>query len=139
MRLASYRELMVWQRSLNLVVGVYRVSGALPGQERFGLIAQLRRAAVSIPANIAEGHGRSTKGELLNHVSVARGSLNEARTLVEIAARLGVVHPADLTLLESEFEVVARNAVAPPRAALRALARAVRRPLFAVPSSPALY
>ena len=73
MALKSCRELEVWQRSVDLVVEMYRLSGAFPSEEKFGLTSQIRRAAVSIPANIAEGYGRKHRGDYVRHVSFARG------------------------------------------------------------------
>jgi four helix bundle protein len=76
----SYRELAVWLEGMNLVTETYRLSRQFPTDERFGLTSQMRRSAVSIPANIAEGHGRSHRGDFLHHVSFARGSLAELET-----------------------------------------------------------
>ncbi len=89
MALKTYRELEVWQRAMDLVVSVYRLSGELPAQEKYGLISQLQRAAVSIPANIAEGYGRSHRGDYLHHLSMARGSLAELETHMTLVVRLG--------------------------------------------------
>ena len=88
-RIASYRDLVVWQRAMELVEQVYRVTSQLPRSERFGLLEQLRRAAVSIPANIAEGHGRFSRGDYVRHLHIANGSLMELETELAIAARLG--------------------------------------------------
>lgn len=88
MALASYRELSVWQRSMDLTVAVYDVAKALPADERYGLGSQLKRAAVSVPANIAEGYGRTHRGGYLRHLSIARGSLSEVETLLAIAVRV---------------------------------------------------
>ena len=84
----KYSELLVWQKSVTLVVAVYKLTKAFPADEKFGLAAQVQRAAVSIPANIAEGHGRKSTKAYLNHVSIANGSLMELETLLHIAARL---------------------------------------------------
>ena len=84
----KYSQLLVWQKAMDLVADVYKLTGAFPQDERFGLESQLRRAAVSVPANIAEGHGRKATRAYVNHVSIANGSLMEVETLVEIAARL---------------------------------------------------
>lgn len=86
--ICTYRELRVWQASMDLVESVYRVCADFPPDERFGLTAQLRRAAVSIPSNIAEGHRRESTKEYLNGISIAQGSLAEIETQLEIAARL---------------------------------------------------
>lgn len=85
---SGHRDLLVWQKGMDLVVAIYDLTAAFPPDERFGLTAQLRRAAVSVPSNIAEGRGRTTPGEYANHLSVARGSLKEVETLVEISLRL---------------------------------------------------
>ena len=85
----KYSELLVWGKAMDLVTHVYRVARDFPPEEKFGLVSQLQRAAVSIPANIAEGHGRKSTGAYLNHISIANGSLMEVETLAQIASRLG--------------------------------------------------
>src|SRR6266511_4915364 len=70
----SHRDLVVWQRAIDLVECAYRISRRFPADERFGLTSQLRRAAVSVPSNIAEGHGRTPLAEYLHHLSIAKGS-----------------------------------------------------------------
>src|SRR5688500_1847747 len=92
----SYRDLRLWQAAMDLGVESYRVGELMPSRERFGLVAQIRRAAVSIPANIAEGHGRLRRGEYLHHLSIARGALKELETLLALAERLGYLSDADL-------------------------------------------
>jgi len=91
MPVRDYRELVVWQKSMDLVEKVYRATGQFPKEEVYGLTSQIRRAAVSIPSNIAEGQGRSTTSAFLNFLSVARGSLKELETQILIAQRLGYV------------------------------------------------
>ncbi|HNQ22671.1 MAG TPA: four helix bundle protein [Phycisphaerae bacterium] len=76
---------------MDLVEQVYRVAKALPAQERFGLASQIQRAAVSIPANVAEGHSRTHRGDYLHHLSMARGSLAELETHLTLAVRLDLV------------------------------------------------
>ncbi len=85
----SYRDLRVWQHGMDLVVHCYHATKSLPGHERYGLTSQIRRSAVSIPSNIAEGHGRSHTGQYAEHVSIANGSFKELETQVLIAGRLG--------------------------------------------------
>lgn len=102
----SFRDLKVWQRSVDLVVKVYEASRALPRAEIYGLTAQLRRSAVSIPSNIAEGHGREHLGDYLHHLSIANGSLMEVETQVTIASRLGYLSPqAARQILDSSGEL----------------------------------
>ena len=85
----SFRELAVWQRSIELTVAVYELTSEFPAAERFGLVNQLRRASVSVASNIAEGYGRSTKGEYLLFLGHARGSNSEVETQLVIAKALG--------------------------------------------------
>jgi len=91
---------------MDLVETVYRESAAIPAEERYGLTAQIRRAAVSVPANIAEGQGRSTDGEFLNLLSVAHGSVRELETHAMIAGRLELLEPSAVSaILENAAEV----------------------------------
>ncbi len=84
----NHRDLRVWQVSVELVVLCYRLTGSFPKSENYGLSSQLQRAAVSIPANIAEGHGRHTTKAYLSFISIAAGSLSELDTHLELAVRL---------------------------------------------------
>ncbi len=102
----TYRDLLVWQRAMDLVVMSYESAKTLPAHELYGLMAQIQRAAVSIPANIAEGHGRRHRGDYLHHLSMARGSLLELETHFLIAVRLKYLQPNDVQLiLESTDEL----------------------------------
>jgi four helix bundle protein len=89
MTVKSFRDLRVWQAAMELVEKIYRFTQKFPAQEMYGLTSQLRRAAVSIPSNIAEGHTRAHTKEYLNFLSVTQGSLAELQTQIEIAIRLG--------------------------------------------------
>jgi four helix bundle protein len=89
----GFEDLLVWQRSMDLVVAVYDMSREFPHDERYGLTSQIRRAAVSIPSNIAEGHERHTTPEYVRFVSIAEGSLAEVRTHLHIAAKLRYCSP----------------------------------------------
>src|SRR5262245_12699111 len=111
MPLKSYEDLIVWQKSMTLVVDVYRLSVAFPAAERFGLTSQLRRAVSSVPSNIAEGYGRTTRGEYLNHLSIARGSLNEVATLCTISERLEFTSRASLHQIRGLIDEVGRMLV----------------------------
>jgi len=106
MALTSYRELRVWQQAVELVVACYRLTGNLPKSETYGLASQIRRAAVSIPANVAEGHGRDHLGDYLHHLSIAHGSLLELETHLIIANKLGYLEVAELqTMLGTTDEI----------------------------------
>jgi four helix bundle protein len=89
----NHRDLVVWQRAIDLVECAYDISRRFPADERFGLTSQLRRAAVSVPSNIAEGHGRAHLAEYLHHLSIAKGSLMELETQVVIAGRMAYLTP----------------------------------------------
>lgn len=88
MKVKNYQELIVWQKAMDLVEEVYTASRTFPREEMYGLMSQVRRAAVSIPSNIAEGQGRRTTPDFLRHLSIAYGSLREVETQVLIAFRL---------------------------------------------------
>ena len=88
----KHYELHVWQDSIALVEAIYLLTADFPVDERYGLTSQLRRAAVSIPSNIAEGVARTSLREYLHHLSIARGSLSEVETQIVIARRLGMAH-----------------------------------------------
>lgn len=89
--ITSYRDLLVWQRSMDLAQAIYATTSRFPPAERFGLTAQMRRAAVSIPSNIAEGQSRNSTGEFLNFLGIARGSLAELETQLLLAGRLSLL------------------------------------------------
>jgi four helix bundle protein len=93
MEITSFRKLVVWQKAMVLVERVYEVTEPFPKSEMFGLCSQLRRAAVSIPSNIAEGHARQT-GYFINHLNIAIGSEAELQTQLELAFRLRFVEQA---------------------------------------------
>jgi four helix bundle protein len=84
----SFRELQVWQRAMELTVAIYRLTRGFPREEQYGLTAQIRRSAVSIPSNIAEGQGRLSSGEFRQFLAIARGSNCEVQTQLEIARAL---------------------------------------------------
>jgi four helix bundle protein len=96
MTVKSFRDLRVWRAAMDLVEKIYRLTQTFPQQENYGLTNQLRRAAVSIPSNIAEGHAREHTKEYLNFLSVTQGSLTEVQAQIEIAGRLGYLNPSSL-------------------------------------------
>ncbi|HVA46614.1 MAG TPA: four helix bundle protein [Pirellulales bacterium] len=91
MALQNYRDLEVWQKAMTLAEECYRVTKMFPKEELFGMTSQIRRAAASIPANIAEGQGRQHTKEFLNFLSVARGSLKEIETHLILSQRVGLM------------------------------------------------
>ena len=84
---SSYRDLIVWQKAMDLTEMIYKATGEFPKEEKYGLISQLRRASVSVPSNIAEGQGRLTPGEFRYFLGIARGSLLEIETQLLLAER----------------------------------------------------
>ena len=98
----SYRELLVWQKAKALAVITYQSTESFPRNETYGLTSQMRRAAVSIASNIAEGQGRLTPGEFLHFLGQARGSLLELDTQVSIALDLGYIRPETCEMLEGQ-------------------------------------
>jgi four helix bundle protein len=114
----NYRDLEVWQRGMDIALRVYEVTKKFPADERFGLTSQLRRAAASVPANIAEGHARSSTKDYLRFVAIAIGSLAETSTYIELAARLGYGSKDELRKI---FEMTTEE-----RRMLRALQKSLR-------------
>ena len=104
----SFRDLVMWQRSMQLTVAIYRLTKDFPRDELYGLTGQIRRAAVSVPSNIAEGHGRLNSGEFKQFLGVARGSNSELQTHLEIARALGMGNPKLLNEAEGLSREVGR-------------------------------
>jgi four helix bundle protein len=120
--IASFRDLQVWKKAITLAEAAYGLTTVLPRREQFELAAQIRRAAASVPANIAEGHNRRARRAYANHIAIALGSLAEVESHVELAIRLGLLGPANAQLfLEQAAEVnrmlhgLARALAQPPR------------------------
>jgi len=105
----SFRDLRVWQDGMRLVAAVYEITGSFPVREVYGLSSQIRRAAVSIPANIAEGHCREHLKEYLNFLSIAQGSVAELETELEIAGRLKYIEPQVLAGLLAQSTELAKQ------------------------------
>jgi four helix bundle protein len=102
MAIESYRDLRVWREAMDLAEACYRLTAALPREEMFGMTAQIRRASASVPANIAEGYGRNSKGAYSQFLKVAQGSLKELETHLLLAERVGLVkNGAAATVLAS--------------------------------------
>jgi four helix bundle protein len=105
---SHYRELLVWQRAIQMVVNVYKFTRQFPREEQFGLTSQLRRAAISVASNIAEGHGRGSTGEYRQFLGMARGSNFEVQTQLVIARELGYGDVALLTLSEGQSNEIGK-------------------------------
>ena len=117
MTIQSFRDLRVWQAGMELVVGVYELTRTLPKSEIYGLSSQMQRAAVSVPANIAEGHTRGSLKEYLHFLSIARSSLAEVETYLELVQRLSYTSPErarpllDLTTSTHRQLIALRNSL----------------------------
>ena len=101
---SGYKDLLVWQRSMDLVDRVYQLTAKFPAAEQWGLVSQMRRAAVSVPSNIAEGYGRQATGEYRHHLSIARGSLLELETQMLISQRLKLLDEDQLDHVLREID-----------------------------------
>jgi four helix bundle protein len=97
-----YRDLIAWQKAMSLVTHIYDITKRFPDDERFGLVSQMRRCAVSIPSNIAEGQARNTTGEFKQFVGIARGSVAELTTQILIAEQLSYISEPQRTVEMAE-------------------------------------
>ena len=107
----SFKDLVVWQRAIEMSLAIYKLTSSFPASEQFGLTGQLRRASVSVPSNIAEGYGKSTKGEYRSFLGHARGSNGEVQTQLIIARGLGFGSQESLLQAESLSNEVGRMLV----------------------------
>ncbi len=101
----GHKDLLVWQKAMDLGTVIYRITRAFPKEELYGLTSQIQRAAVSIPSNIAEGHALKQTLAYLRHLAIASGSLAELQTQLEIADRLGYLKPENRKVLGQADEV----------------------------------
>ena len=97
MKTSDYKELQVWQKAMDLVVEIYKISKLLPKEETYGISDQIRRAAVSIPSNIAEGESRNSAKEFIQFLSIARGSLAELETQLLICIKVNMLSEDNIT------------------------------------------
>ena len=104
----SYKDLLVWQRSIQLSLSIYRLTKVFPTEERYGLTSQMQRAGVSIPSNIAEGYGRGTRKDYKQFLSIARGSTLEVQTQLFIVNELGYCNSAALKQAQLLSEEVSK-------------------------------
>ncbi len=108
----NYKDLRIWQSSFNLSIEILKITKKFPKDERFNLVSQLNRAAISIPSNIAEGHGRGSQRDFHRFCSIAKGSANEVETQVLIANQMGYINAAESTHLIHQIESVLRQLIA---------------------------
>ncbi len=107
-RIDSFKDLIVWQKSIALVSDIYKLTRKFPPEERFGLTSQLRRAAVSIAANIAEGNGRGTRLDYAHFLDIAFGSVSEVSTLLTITKNLSYCGALECSTLEERLGEIGR-------------------------------
>jgi four helix bundle protein len=120
-QIQSHRDLNIWQLGMEIAEAIYELTKSFPPDERFGLTSQMRRAAISIPANIAEGNARSSTKEYLQHLSIAIGSLAELETFMDLSIRLEYRNPSQTAFL---LEMIIHE-----RKMLRGLQRSLRSKL----------
>lgn len=99
-------KLKIWEKAMNVVEDVYRLSSDFPIEEKYGLTSQMRRSAISIPSNIAEGAGRETNGEFRNFLSIASGSSHELMTQLSLALRLNLTSKAKVRSIKREMREI---------------------------------
>ena len=108
MSIQSYRDLRVWQLAMDPAAASYKATARFPADERYGLTTQIRRAAASVPANIAEGYGRESKGAYIQQLRVAQGPLKELETHLILAARVGIANEPEMQPLTSKADDIGR-------------------------------
>ena len=101
-------DLDVYKKSIDLVVGIYKVTKSFPKDEKFGLVNQMRRAAVSIPSNISEGYGRKSLNELIRFLYISKGSLNELETQITVSERLCLINENDSKILKIKITEISK-------------------------------
>ena len=104
----SYKDLIVWQKSMDLAEKIYKVTEEFPAKEVFGITSQMRRASVSVPSNIAEGYGRQSTGSYAQFLSIARGSLYELETQTELSFRFKYIAAKDFEKIQNESSEISK-------------------------------
>lgn len=115
----SYKDLLVWQKAMDVAVSCYELTAKFPREELYGLAAQIRRAAASVAANVAEGHGRENTGSFIQFLRVSQGSLKELETHVMLAERVGILPKTSMGPLLADCDSIGRM--------LRALIRSLQQ------------
>lgn len=104
--MSTFRDLLIWQKSMAYVTEIYGITKGFPDEEKFGLVSQLRRSAISIPSNISEGYGRNSSNDFIRFLNIAMGSLFEVQTQIEIAQNLQYINMEKFeTLFEKSREI----------------------------------
>ena len=128
MPIASYRDLNVWKEGITISLAIYKLTSQFPDSERFGLVSQMRRCAVSIPSNIAEGHARLSTREYLRFLSISLGSLAELETQVHLSKELGYARHESVADLLRKTDRLGKQ--------MRSLTQSLRRKLSRVEDTP---
>jgi four helix bundle protein len=103
-----YKQLKVWQKAMKLVIHVYKVTKTFPKHEQYGLVSQMRRSAISIPSNIAEGHGRNSDKEIVRFLNIARGSIYDLDTQIEISRQLNYLAQQEFNFVFNQLDEISR-------------------------------
>ncbi|MFN8165772.1 MAG: four helix bundle protein [Bacteroidia bacterium] len=109
MKIVSYKELIIWQRSIQLTLKIYKETKSFPKEELFGMVNQMRRAASSVPANIAEGWNRNSNKSLIYFLSISKGSLGELNTFTILAEKLGFLKKEISSELQDEIDLISKK------------------------------
>ena len=107
----NYNNLQIWQQAMDLVEEIYKLTASFPIEEKFGMVSQMTRAAVSIPSNIAEGAGRNSDKDFAHFISIAIGSLYELNTQIVLSERLGYINQSQSQELQKKFDNLQRKSV----------------------------
>ena len=107
----NYNNLQIWQQAMDLVEDIYKLTASFPTEEKFGLVSQMTRAAVSIPSNIAEGAGRNSDKDFAHFISIAIGSLYELNTQIVLSERLGYINQTQSQELQKKLDNLQRKSV----------------------------
>ena len=100
----NFKDLKIWDKGINLVIDIYKLTSKFPSEEKYGLISQIRRSAVSIPSNIAEGHSRKTSKDLKQFIAIAKGSLSELETQLIISFKLNFISKEEFAIISEKIK-----------------------------------
>src|SRR3989338_9062252 len=100
----NFKDLKIWDKGINLVIDIYKLTSKFPSEEKYGLISQIRRSAVSIPSNIAEGHSRKTSKDFKQFIAIAKGSLSELETQLIISFKLNFISKEEFEMINEKIK-----------------------------------